>query len=217
MTFFSGATAGLAITPTTTSQTLAPATANQWLVLKGNNTTTTAGANIFLQSNQAQKGTNAGSFQSIVSIVGTFAPASGSCNFFGLQILPSIGQTGTASGNYAALLINVTETAVLGTGPNMLVDCQVGSTRQWGITNKGHEISGAANNDGAGIVTFSASTTVSKTYASAYASTPVVVITPVTPAGVSVTLTSSSNTGFTLTASGSTSISVNYMVCGNPN
>lgn len=77
------------------------------------------------------------------------------------------------------------------------------------LTQIGHPVAGTA--------TFSAGTTVSAVYATAFVSTPVVVICPVVPAGVTVTLTASSNTGFTLTASGATSISVNYVVIGNPN
>jgi hypothetical protein len=57
----------------------------------------------------------------------TFAPTSGSQNYVGLNLAPTINQTGTASGSYTALQVNVTETAVLGTS-RKLADFQVGGT-----------------------------------------------------------------------------------------
>lgn len=77
------------------------------------------------------------------------------------------------------------------------------------LTQIGHPI--------AGVATFVAGTTIDVVYATAFSSTPVVVFSPVAPGAIAVTLTASSNAGFTLTASVPTSISVNYVVIGNPN
>lgn len=144
-----------------------------------------------------------------------FSPTSGNAKFYALNVNPIINQTGTASGSYTALLINATETAVLGTA-NMLIDCQVSNVRVWGITNKGHEIVGSANNDGSGVISSVSGTTVSKTYAIAYTSTPIVTVTPTTNAGAYY-LSASSNTGFTVTYASSGAQTFNYQVIGNPN
>lgn len=69
----------------------------------------------------------------------------------------------------------------------------------------------------AGTCVFTASTTCSITYATAYTNTPVVMLTPVNPGTIIFTLTSTSNTGFTITASGSNSLTVNWEAIGNPN
>lgn len=66
----------------------------------------------------------------------TFNPASGSASFAGLQVIPTINQTGTASGSYTGLLVNVTETAVLGT-TNKLLDLQIGSVSKFAVDNTG--------------------------------------------------------------------------------
>jgi len=69
----------------------------------------------------------------------------------------------------------------------------------------------------AGTCVFNASTKCSITYAIAYANTPVVMITPVNPGAVTFVLTSTTNTGFTITASSSNSLTVNWEAIGNPN
>jgi hypothetical protein len=68
-----------------------------------------------------------------------FAPTSGSANFVALQVNPKVNQTSSASGSYTGLLVNVVETALLGTS-NKLLDLQAGTTggtSQFSITNKG--------------------------------------------------------------------------------
>jgi hypothetical protein len=72
-------------------------------------------------------GTAVGGTQTHVSAFCTFAPISGSLNFVGFNISPTINQTGTASGGYTALKVNVIETALLGTA-NKLLDLQAGAT-----------------------------------------------------------------------------------------
>jgi len=62
----------------------------------------------------------------------------------------------------------------------------------------------------AGTCTFSASTTCSISYGTTFSGVPVVNITPVNPGAITFTLTATSTTGFTITASGSNSLAVNY-------
>ncbi len=120
-----------------------------------------------------------------------------------------------STGLYTGILVNPTETATA-PGLHMLYDAQVGGTRVWGITNKGHEIVGSANNDRAGAITSASGTTVSKTYSVNYGSTPVVVVTPTTNAGAFY-LSASSTSGFTITYATSGAQTFNYIVIGNPN
>jgi hypothetical protein len=75
------------------------------------------------------------------------------------------------------------------------------------------EPTGSSNNDVSGKVTCS-SGTVTKTFATAYTSTPVVVLSDETTAGGA--KTSPSNTGFTVTCTGASDV-VDYLVFGNPN
>jgi hypothetical protein len=117
-----------------------------------------------------------------------------------------------ATGNYTALLVNPTETAVGGTGA--LLDLQVGGTSKFTVNNKGHIINGVADSQGS--ITSSSGTTVSYSYANQYNSTPTVVVTPTTNAGAFY-LSSSTNTGFTITYANSGAQTFNYMVEGNPN
>lgn len=56
-----------------------------------------------------------------------FAPSSGTGSYIALNVNPKISQTGTASGSYTAVLVNVVETAVLGTA-NKLMTLQGGTT-----------------------------------------------------------------------------------------
>jgi len=68
-----------------------------------------------------------------------FAPASGSANFVAARIQPTINQTGTSTGNYTALLVNVTETSLKGSA-NLLLDLQAGATggtSEFSISNTG--------------------------------------------------------------------------------
>jgi hypothetical protein len=69
----------------------------------------------------------------------------------------------------------------------------------------------------AGSVSFSSSTTATVTFGTPFNSTPAVFLQPLNPGSITVTLTSNSKTGFTITASGSTSISVYWQAIGDPN
>lgn len=74
--------------------------------------------------------------QTLVNAIGSFVVASGSANFIGLSVTPTINQTSSASGNYTGILVNSTETAVLGSA-NRLIDLQVGSTSKFAVDNTG--------------------------------------------------------------------------------
>jgi hypothetical protein len=177
----------------------------------GNPATSAYGTILELQSNiVATSGTTG-----IANVAGTFAPTSGTGNFVALAVSPTIDQTSSASGNYTALLVNSTETAVLGANPsNKLLDLQVGGTSKFTVNNKGHVNNPSA--DFSGQLAISSSTTGSVTYGTAYTSTPTVIITPVNPGSVTFTLTATTSTGFTVTASSSGTYTVNYIVIGNP-
>jgi hypothetical protein len=117
-----------------------------------------------------------------------------------------------ATGNFTALKVNPTLTAVGGTA--LLLDLQVSGTSKFSVNSAGHIINGVADSQGS--VTSSSGTTVSYSYATAYNSTPTVTVTPVTNAGAFY-LSSSTNTGFTITYANSGVQTFNYMVEGNPN
>jgi len=153
-----------------------------------------------------------------------WAPTAGAGTFTAMQIAPTINQTLTASGSYTALKVAVTETALLGTA-NKLIDCfagAAGTTEVFSVDNKGnvmqagHGNVSAANGDTAGVITSGSGTTVSKTYAVNYTSTPIVVVTPTTNAGAFY-ISASSNSGFTITYATSGAQTFNCMVTGNPN
>lgn len=149
----------------------------------------------------------------------SFAPTSGTAKFIGVQVVPKINQTGSANGNYTALYVNPTETAVGASSGNMLLDLAVGGSRKWGIDTAGHEIAGSANNDGAGQLTLlAASTSISFSFAKAYGSAPVVVVSPTSNPGANYWVTSST-TGFTVNIASAPvgNVVFNYMVFGNPN
>lgn len=74
--------------------------------------------------------------------------------------------------------------------------------------------SAPGNKDAAGKLTFAAVTTASYTYTETYSVAPIVIITPVNPGGITFTLTTSSTTGFTVTASSSFTGVVNYITIG---
>lgn len=57
-----------------------------------------------------------------------FSPTSGNAKFVCLNVNPAINQTGTSSGAYTALQVNVVETALLGATNKLLLDLQAGST-----------------------------------------------------------------------------------------
>ncbi len=66
-----------------------------------------------------------------------FSPASGTMNLDAFTITPTIIQSGTATGNYTALKVNVTETNVLGT-TNYLAKLGVNSVYSVNINNSGY-------------------------------------------------------------------------------
>jgi hypothetical protein len=74
----------------------------------------------------------------------------------------------------------------------------------------------AANGDYAGSISSVSGTTVSKTFAVNFTSTPIVTVTPTTNAG-SFFLSAVSNSGFTVTYTTSGAQTFNYTVVGNPN
>jgi hypothetical protein len=68
-----------------------------------------------------------------------FSPTSGTANLVAFQVNPGINQTGTASGSYTALLVNVVETALLGSA-NKLLSLQAGvsgGTTKFQVNNSG--------------------------------------------------------------------------------
>lgn len=69
-----------------------------------------------------------------------FNPSSGSQKFVALNVGPQIAQTSTASGDYTALQVNVTETGVLGTN-KLLADFQVGNTSKFKVDDIGNTTS----------------------------------------------------------------------------
>ena len=73
----------------------------------------------------------------------------------------------------------------------------------------------SANADMQGNITSASGTTVSKTFATNYTSTPIVTVTPTTNAGAFY-LSSVSNSGFTITYATSGAQTFNYHVIGNP-
>lgn len=102
----------------------------------GNNA---AGQTFQAVSGTTQVGVSVGN--GVVSGIGSvgFNPASGASAFTAFQVNPVINQTGTASGAYTALKVNVVETALLGSG-NLLLDLQAGATggtSEFAISNSG--------------------------------------------------------------------------------
>lgn len=80
-----------------------------------------------------------------LTIATNFAPASGPAKYIGTSIEPTINQTGTASGDYTALQILVTQTAFLGTNA-LLADWKIGGTTKFKVDTSGNTtISGNAN------------------------------------------------------------------------
>jgi hypothetical protein len=84
------------------------------------------------------------------------------------------------------------------------------------VTFIGHLNTGAANGDVSGSISSASGTTVSKTFAVPYASTPTIVVTPTTNAGAFY-LSAVSASAFTITYATSGAQTFNYHVVGNPN
>jgi hypothetical protein len=162
-----------------------------------------------------------------------FNPASGTATFTGLNIAPIINQTSSASGNYTALNIAVTETSLKGTA-NLLINASAGTagtTSVFSVTNSGNLNLNRSNTvgiDQAGTATITAAaTSITVTYATNYtgAAAPVVVVTPTSdplaagvPVGYWVVATGSTTawTGFTINIQSALASNVvfNYIVLG---
>jgi hypothetical protein len=74
----------------------------------------------------------------------------------------------------------------------------------------------ASSGNFAGTCAFSSSTSCSVSYSPAFSSTPIVILTPVNPGTVTFKLNTSGAGGFTIGASASTSVTVNWIAVGNP-
>jgi hypothetical protein len=162
-----------------------------------------------------------------------FNPASGTATFTGLNIAPIINQTSSASGNYTALNIAVTETSLKGTA-NLLINASAGTagtTSVFSVTNSGNLNLNRSNTvgiDQAGTATITAAaTSITVTYATNYtgAAAPVVVVTPTSdplaagvPVGYWVVATGSTTawTGFTINIQSAlvSNVVFNYIVLG---
>ncbi len=70
-----------------------------------------------------------------LSIAGTFAPTSGTATYNPISVAYTVNQTGGANGAVTGLLLNATETAVVGT--HLLADLQVGGASKFTVTNAG--------------------------------------------------------------------------------
>jgi len=135
--------------PQSNSPALTAQTAGAAAGLCGN-VTSQAGASITYVGNVASVHPNATSGTQVGFRVGLgsssgvngnlrFIPTTGSGNFYGTYVNFEVNQTGSATGNYSGLVVNVVETALLGTA-NLLLDLQsgaTGGTSQFAITNTG--------------------------------------------------------------------------------
>ena len=72
-----------------------------------------------------------------ISLSQTFQPTTGATQLNALYINPTINETGSASGGYIGLRINVVETAVLGTS-KLFADFQIGGTSKLSIDSTGN-------------------------------------------------------------------------------
>ena len=162
-----------------------------------------------------------------------FNPASGTATFTGLNIAPIINQTSSASGNYTALNIAVTETSLKGTA-NLLINASAGTAGTTSVfsvnncCNLNLIRSNTVGIDQAGTATITAAaTSITVTYATNYtgAAAPVVVVTPTSdplaagvPVGYWVVATGSTTawTGFTINIQSALASNVvfNYIVLG---
>lgn len=150
--FYSGTTVNSEILcDTSLNQTFRASAANGTVTIAGGLTSSgTAGAGVNLTGNGAANGNFAATAgtQTAVGIgktnngIGgvTFAPASGSAAFVGLDIHPTINQTGSSSGSYTALNVSVVETALKGSS-NLLLNLNAGTagtTSLFSVDNSGN-------------------------------------------------------------------------------
>lgn len=151
--FYNGATLKATLSTFSSSSidavSLVNSSATACITVESNLSTTVTQAGISLVNVSSFAGTGAGtqygvavgnpSAGTVTNGTITFAPASGATNFVGLIVRPVINQTGTSSGNYTGLLVNVVETALKGS-TNLLLDLQAGATggtSQLSINNSG--------------------------------------------------------------------------------
>jgi hypothetical protein len=105
--------------------------------LVGTQTTGTTTA-VGLGNNQSFTATSGSQIAVQVGFTGagvTFAPTSGTATFAAFAVSPTINQTGGANGTVTDILVNSTETAVVGT--HNLLDLQVGSASKLTVKNSG--------------------------------------------------------------------------------
>ena len=79
-----------------------------------------------------------------VKVVPFLTPSTGTMNMDAFTIQPTINQSGTATGNYTALKVNVTQTSVLGS-TNYLAQLGVGGVYSFNIENSGQVGIGLTN------------------------------------------------------------------------
>lgn len=126
----------------------------------------------------------------------TFAPTSGTANYVGIFLNPTINQTSTATGNYWGILVNVTQTALLGSATtSKLLDLQVGNTSQFNVDTQGHIV---GNGNSRGTASSVSGTTITVSFTNTFATTPLITVTPTTNAGAYF-ISAASATGFTIT------------------
>lgn len=114
------------------------------LLLKG---TGAAVANDMLAVSALNAFTGASGNQDLMSFTSNFAPTSGTATFQTLRILPTINQTGGANGTVTDILVNRTETALVGT--NNFLDFQVATSSKFKVSSSGAvTISAAAGDTG---------------------------------------------------------------------
>lgn len=70
-----------------------------------------------------------------LSIVGSFAPASGTAAYTPVSVAYTVNQTGGANGTVTGIKVNATETAVVGT--HVLLDLQVASASKFSVLSSG--------------------------------------------------------------------------------
>jgi hypothetical protein len=199
------------------------ASAGEYVELEGNPSTTINISSVLLTSTAAFTATSAGA-QAVVEIQGDWAPTSGSSNFFGLYINPEIDQTSSATGTYSALAVypyvaslesTITSNYLLALGTAASQAINATLTTLYTIDQQGHHV-GNGNLRGQATAAASGSpTTVSVSYTNAFASTPYVVVTPLTSGVGNFYISASSSSGFTITyANGTNSAVFNWIAMG---
>ncbi len=136
------------------SNQLSSSAANSNMIISGNVTTSGLTPGSVTLNNGSSFTATSGTAVAVLVGVGsnaagsvTFAPTSGSANFVGVDVNPTINQTGTSSGNYTGLLVNVVETSLKGTD-NRLLDLQsgaTGGTSVFRVDNSGNLTQSTAN------------------------------------------------------------------------